>query len=217
MLQAKLNLDKTAGLTQQLRRFSADHVKINKEDTDQAKRLVDSYLKNGVLQYIFDNSQPLSISKLEYTGSLYERLKTEAADEVDVMVVLQTAKQEVIQEDAGVPGFVLLKVSKDGSPLKTQIQTQMVILSLRSCEQVGSLALFRRQLMNLLYQFRWRLERMAQPFSLISQTATWERSCLLIWSQHLGLVPWTTLWQNPIQGTRLPPVIASFSGESHSH
>ena len=87
MLQAKLNLDKTAGLTQQLRRFSADHVKINKEDTDQAKRLVDSYLENGVLQYIFNNSQPLSISKLEYTGSLYERLKTEAADEVDVMVV----------------------------------------------------------------------------------------------------------------------------------
>lgn len=123
MLQAKLHLDKTAGLTQQLRRFSADHVKINKEDTDQAKRLVDSYLKNGVLQYIFDNSQPLSISKLEYTGSLYERLKTEAADEVDVMVVLQTAKQEVIQEDAGVPGFVLLKVSKDGSPLKKYTDT----------------------------------------------------------------------------------------------
>ena len=34
----------------------------------------------------------LLIQNLEYTGSVYERLKTEAADEVDVMVVLKTYK-----------------------------------------------------------------------------------------------------------------------------
>ncbi|PFX19295.1 Mitochondrial dynamics protein MID51 [Stylophora pistillata] len=128
MLQAKPNCEKTTGLTQQLRRFSAEHVKINKEDTHQTKHLVDSYLKNGVLRYIFDNSQPLAISKLEYTGSLYERLKTEAADEVDVMVVLQTDKQEVILEDAGVPGFVLLKLLKDDSPLKKYTNTDGYII-----------------------------------------------------------------------------------------
>ena len=126
MLQAKQNCDKIV-LTQQLRRYSADHVKITKEDTDQAKRLVDSYIKNGVLQYISSNSQPLDISKQEYTGSLYERLKTEAADEVDVMVVLQTAKQEVTQEDAGVPGFVLLKAGKD-SPLQKYTNTDDYII-----------------------------------------------------------------------------------------
>lgn len=112
MLQAKQSgCDRTL-LTQQLRRYSADHVKITKEDTDQAKRLVDNYIKSEILAYICGNS-PLPISKQEYTGSLYERLKTEAADEVDVMVVLQTAKQEVTKEDCGVPGFVLLKVAQD--------------------------------------------------------------------------------------------------------
>ncbi|XP_078343834.1 uncharacterized protein LOC144629490 isoform X2 [Oculina patagonica] len=115
MLQAKQSCDKIL-LTQQLRRYSADHVKIAREDTDQAKRMVDNYIKNEILRYISSNS-PLPISKQEYTGSLYERLKTEAADEVDVMVVLQTGKHEVIQQDAGVPGFVLLKVEKD-SPLQ---------------------------------------------------------------------------------------------------
>ena len=116
MLQAKQSFDRIS-LTQQLRRYSSNHVKITKEDTDRAKRLVDDYIKNEILQYISSNS-PLPISKQEYTGSLYERLKTEAADEVDVMVVIQTGRQGVIQQDAGVPGFVLLKAQKD-SPLQT--------------------------------------------------------------------------------------------------
>lgn len=115
MLQAKQSCDRSS-LTQKLRRYSVDHVKITKEDTDRAKRLVDNYIKSEILQFISSNS-PLAINKHEYTGSLYERLKTEAADEVDVMVVLQTAKDEVIQEDCRVPGFVLLKAKKD-SPLQ---------------------------------------------------------------------------------------------------
>lgn len=113
MLQAKKSCD-TSSLTQKLRRYSVDHVKISKEDTDRAKRLVDSYIKNEILQFISSTS-PLPISKQEYTGSLYEKLKTEAADEVDVMVVLQTAKEEVIPQDCGVPGFVLLKAKKDSA------------------------------------------------------------------------------------------------------
>lgn len=125
MLQAKQSCDKIS-LTQQLRRYSVDHVKITKEDTDQAKRMVDNYIKSEILQYISSNS-PLAISKQEYTGSLYERLKTEAADEVDVMVVLQTGKQEVIKQDAGVPGFVLLKVEKD-SPLQKYTNTDGYII-----------------------------------------------------------------------------------------
>ena len=129
MLQAKQSgCDRTL-LTQQLRRYSADHVKITREDTDQAKRLVDNYIKSEILAYICSNSD-LPISKQEYTGSLYERLKTEAVDEVDVMVVLQTAKQEVTKEDPGVPGvpgFVLLKVAQD-SPLKKYTNADGYIL-----------------------------------------------------------------------------------------
>ena len=113
MLQAKKSCD-TSSLTQKLRRYSADHVKISKEDTDRAKRIVDSYIKDEILQFI-SNTSPLPISKHEYTGSLYEKLKTEAADEVDVMVVLQTAKDEVVQQDCRVPGFVQLKAKKDSA------------------------------------------------------------------------------------------------------
>ena len=55
-------------------------------------------------------------------------LKTEAADEVDVIVVLQTAKQEVTKElGAGVPGFVLLKAGKD-SPLQKYTNTDGYII-----------------------------------------------------------------------------------------
>lgn len=45
MLQAKQNGCDRALLTQQLRRYSTDHVKIAIEDTEQAKHLVDNYIK----------------------------------------------------------------------------------------------------------------------------------------------------------------------------
>ena len=57
--------------------------------------------------------------KLEYAGSVYERLKTEAADEVDVMVVLKTTTPwlwgdpEVMVEDTDIPGYVRLKARAD--------------------------------------------------------------------------------------------------------
>ena len=83
MLQAKQNGCDRVLLTQQLRRYSADHVKITKEDTEQAKRLVDNYIKKEILPCICSESS-LPISKQEYTGSLYEKLKTEAAGEIKI-------------------------------------------------------------------------------------------------------------------------------------
>lgn len=46
---------------------------------------------------------------LQYTGSFYERLKTEAADEVDIMVVLGTPGSEIEVVASEVPGYVRLK------------------------------------------------------------------------------------------------------------
>ena len=85
-----------------LRRFSADHVKISARDQEWARGLVDDILKGKVFKLCQERSR-LPISHFEYTGSVYERLKTEAADEVDVMVVLKTNRREVVAETA-VPG-----------------------------------------------------------------------------------------------------------------
>ena len=55
----------------------------------------------------------LPILKLEYTGSVYERLKTEAADEVDVMVVLRTKRREIGVIESGISWYVCLKARDD--------------------------------------------------------------------------------------------------------
>ena len=51
----------------------------------RTRRLVTDYVQGQVMVFCKQRSS-LPILKLEYTGSVYERLKTEAADEVDVMV-----------------------------------------------------------------------------------------------------------------------------------
>ena len=48
-------------------------------------------IKDKIIEYCKQNSS-LPILRIEYTGSVYERLKTNAADEVDIMVVLKTHK-----------------------------------------------------------------------------------------------------------------------------
>ena len=53
----------------------------------------------------------LPIQKLEYRGSMYERLKTEAADELDVMVVIKATDAEVAILETGVPGFDVLRAA----------------------------------------------------------------------------------------------------------
>ena len=49
------------------------------------RRLVNKYIEDQVMVFCQQYSS-LPKLKLEYTGCVYERLKTEAADEVDVMV-----------------------------------------------------------------------------------------------------------------------------------
>ena len=51
---------------------------------------------------------------------MYERLKTEAADEVDVMVVLQTTRSEVVPEVSQVPGYARLKARSADSNFRTR-------------------------------------------------------------------------------------------------
>ena len=107
-----------ATLTTKLREFLANHVKISEADMTRSKKLVKDFIENQVMWYCRKKST-LPILRLEYTGSVYERLKTEAADEVDVMVVLKTSTPwlwgdpEVMVEDSDVPGYVRLKARSD--------------------------------------------------------------------------------------------------------
>ena len=106
-------------MTKKLRAYSAKNVKISEADMDRSRKLVKDYVEDEVIKYCRQKST-LPILRLEYTGSVYERLKTEAADEVDVMVVLKTSKPwlwgdpEVMVEDTDVPsGYVRLKARED--------------------------------------------------------------------------------------------------------
>ena len=105
-------------LTRKLRNYSAKHVKISEADMTRTKKMVKDYVENQIMWYCRKKST-LPILRLEYTGSVYERLKTEAADEVDVMVGLKTTTPwlwgdpEVMVEDSDVPGYVRLKARSD--------------------------------------------------------------------------------------------------------
>jgi len=99
-------------LTRELRNYSVKYVKISEDETSDSRRLVKDYIEDQVMKYCRQYST-LPILRLEYTGSVYERLKTEAADEVDVMVVLQTTKSEVVLEGCGVPGYARLEARSD--------------------------------------------------------------------------------------------------------
>ena len=104
-------------LTKKLRDFSVKYVKISEVDMARSRELVRNYVEGQVMVYCRQNSA-LPILRLEYTGSVYEGLKTEAADEVDVMVVLKTNRQEVTVEDPGIPGYVRIKAAT-GSKFRT--------------------------------------------------------------------------------------------------
>lgn len=75
-------------LTRKLRNYSVKNVKIAEADQARSRALVRDYIEDEIMVYCRQNST-LPILRLEYTGSVYERLKTEASDEVDVMVVLK--------------------------------------------------------------------------------------------------------------------------------
>lgn len=113
-----------AHLTKILRDFSEKNVKIAEADKTRSKELVKDYIKGHIMEYVERNS-PIPIQRLEHTGSVYERLKTEASDEVDFMVVVKTAKPGrpglrsdpgVTVEQTGKPGYVHFRV-REGSNL----------------------------------------------------------------------------------------------------
>ena len=105
-------------LTKKLRDYSVKNVKIAEADQARSRALVRDYIEDEIMVYCRQNST-LPILRLEYTGSVYKRLKTEASDEVDVMVVLKTdrplllGEPEVMIEDTNVPGYVRLKARED--------------------------------------------------------------------------------------------------------
>ena len=109
-------------LTRKLRNYSVKNVKISEADQKRSRRLVRDYIEDQIMEYCGRNSS-LPILRLEYTGSVYERLKTEASDEVDVMIVLKTHKPllrgdaEVMIEDVGEAGHALLKAREDSKLL----------------------------------------------------------------------------------------------------
>ena len=103
-------------LTRKLRTYSVKNVKITEADMARTKKLIKDCIEGEVMKYCRQNS-PLPILRLEYTGSVYEGLKTEAADEADIMVVLKTARQEVAPENTEIPGYVRLK-ARDNSKLR---------------------------------------------------------------------------------------------------
>ena len=120
-------------LTKKLRKYSAKHVKISEADMGRTKKLVGNYIEDEIMWYCRPNSK-LPIQNLQYTGSVYERLKTEAADEVDVMVVLKTTKPwfwgdpEVIVEETDKPGYARLKTSMADSKLRKYVNSEGYII-----------------------------------------------------------------------------------------
>ncbi|KAL9958845.1 hypothetical protein ACROYT_G035914, partial [Oculina patagonica] len=73
-----------------------------------AKFLMTEVVEKEILRNCFAKSS-LPILKLEYRGSMYEGLKTEAADEADLMVVINATEAEVAIVEAGVPGYAFLR------------------------------------------------------------------------------------------------------------
>ena len=96
-------------LTRQLRRFSAQNVKIDEGERSWARQMIDRFVKDFIYRRI--NSSDLPVLEFEYTGSLYERLKTTRADEADIMIVLQVGGSG-ISATKEVPGYYRLQVNE---------------------------------------------------------------------------------------------------------
>lgn len=103
-------------LNYHLRKFSADYVKIQESDIEWANGLLDKYIKGELQRYLKLNSGDIPFHSLEYTGSHYEGLKTEAADEIDIMVMLDASKYMTVEKARGVPGWVKLKTNNNYTP-----------------------------------------------------------------------------------------------------
>ena len=114
MALAQARRGDATSLTKKLRDFSAKYVKISDVDKTRTGTLVNDYIENQIIEFCRQKSE-LQILNLQYTASFYERLKTEAADEVDIMVVLGTPSSEIEVIASEVPGYVRLRAK--GNPI----------------------------------------------------------------------------------------------------
>ena len=103
------------GLLKSLRKFCNDRVKMDKEGQKWAKSVIDKYV-NGELMQFFQQKAEIHIREFVYTGSAFESLKTEAADEADVMIVLKIRNSDVSSFEQELPGYYRIK-AKEESPL----------------------------------------------------------------------------------------------------
>ena len=142
MAVAEARRGDASNLTGKLRAFSVKYVKISEDDMARARRLVTDYVQGQVMVFCKQRSS-LPILKLEYTGSVYERLKTEAADEVDVMVVLKTTRGEIEVVGSGISGYVRLMAR--GGLFSVGMQVRKAMSTLCAFETVGFTASLSKQ------------------------------------------------------------------------
>ena len=112
-MRQQLSLDE---LTRKLLDFYESEVKITKEEMAECRRLVMKYVES--LVNCCREISPLPIlPQPGYTGSMYEGLKAEAADEVDLMVALEPGSN-VRAEYTWKKGFVRFRATGDSKLLK---------------------------------------------------------------------------------------------------
>jgi len=103
-------LPKTTML-QALRKYEAAKVKIPKERSQWTREIADTLLE--YIRKYCKKEAPDIFSHLEYTGSFYENLKTGDADEIDIMLALDTKSDAHLTiEDVNLPGYARIKAAK---------------------------------------------------------------------------------------------------------
>lgn len=103
-----------ATMLQTLRKFSAGKVKIPKERSQWAKKMADTHLEY-IRKYCKEKA-PQFFSHLVYTGSFYEHLKTEDANEIDIILALDTKSDAHLTiEEVTLPGYAQIKATKRSS------------------------------------------------------------------------------------------------------
>ncbi|XP_031559594.1 cyclic GMP-AMP synthase-like [Actinia tenebrosa] len=98
-----------------IRTFSAKFVKISKDRMKWARKMANIHIE-FIRKYCKTHASEI-FSHFEFTGSFYEHLKTEDADELDILVALDTKNNAdlMVEEVDGVPGYALIKVTKKSS------------------------------------------------------------------------------------------------------
>ncbi|KAK3739445.1 hypothetical protein QZH41_005762 [Actinostola sp. cb2023] len=107
-------------MLQTLRKFSAGKVKIPKDRSQWAKKMADTHLEY-IRKYCKENATEY-FNHLEYTGSFYEHLKAEDADELDIIVALDTKNKAdlIIEQVVNVPGYARIRATSRTSKYWSQ-------------------------------------------------------------------------------------------------